>query len=336
MAIHLITGKPGSFKTAYFMETATNLIKEGRTVYFCNVRGLKKEENSFLTIDHFKDWVDVPDGSAVFVDEVQEMTREVGTKVKTEDLPSWMTLLEKHRHRGIDIYLVTQHPMFVHTHIRRLCEDHIHMQRSVGLPFSNKRLWQQVCSEPEDLKNASIQNGCTTSVYRPAKSVFSYYESTVTDTHKFKVPPKLITYGILILLGVSLVIWFGYGFVKKFVFNSGLEPDSTALINTDPTLSKPSDSSVVPAPSPEPSYNPYRPYDVLNVEYEIVNKPVVAGCVVWDNQCTCYSQQATLMDIGEDQCRKWMSGDRPFDYVRPQSQSNPFNLDRERSEPVSE
>ena len=66
--------------------------------------GLKPEiPFPYQVLDHFKDWVDTPETSVIFIDEVQEFTRDVPTNCKTEDLPSWMTLLEKHRHEGKDI-----------------------------------------------------------------------------------------------------------------------------------------------------------------------------------------------------------------------------------------
>lgn len=221
MAMTLVTGKPGSYKTAFVMDIALKADKT-RPIYFCNFKdlqigNLQTEGYNAHTMNDFSDWVDCPDGSLIFIDEIQEFTRDVSTKAKTEELPKHFTLLEKHRHRGIDIYIVTQHPMFIHTHLRRLLESHIHMQRAIGLPYANKREWHNVCNEPEDSRNASIQNGCTVEVYRPNKDVFKYYQSTVLDTHKFKVPRKLITYGALISIGVAVVLFLGKPFYDKFV-----------------------------------------------------------------------------------------------------------------------
>jgi len=221
MAIELITGKPGSFKSAYLMSVALDEMEAGRLVYFCNFRGLKAEQYGLNILEHFNEWASVPDGTLIIIDEVQEFTRDVPTNAKTEELPEWMTLLEKHRHRGIDIKIVTQHPMFIHTHIRRLLEKHIHMQRVQGMPFSNRREWQQVCSDPENLDNATIKKGCTTTIYRPNKKVFNYYESTVVDTHKFKVPRKLITSLGLVGGALAFVFWLGAPVFSKYINPTG-------------------------------------------------------------------------------------------------------------------
>lgn len=221
MAIQLITGKPGSYKSAYLMSIALDEIKQGRLVYFCNFRGLQAEKYQLNVLDHFNEWASVPDGSLVIIDEVQEFTRDVPTNAKTEELPDWLTLLEKHRHRGIDIFVVTQHPMFIHTHIRRLLEKHIHMQRVQGMPWSNKREWQQVCSDPENLDNATIKKGCTTTIYRPNKKVFDYYESTVVDTHKFKIPRKLLTSLAMVGAALAFVFWIGAPVFSKYINTTG-------------------------------------------------------------------------------------------------------------------
>lgn len=221
MAIQLITGKPGSYKSAYLMSIALDEISKGRLVYFCNFRGLQAEKYQLNVLDHFNEWASVPDGALVIIDEVQEFTRDVPTNAKTEELPQWMTLLEKHRHRGIDIFVVTQHPMFIHTHIRRLLEKHIHMQRVQGMPWSNKREWQQVCSDPENIDNASIKKGCTTTIYRPNKKVFDYYESTVVDTHKFKVPRKLLTSLAMVGGALAFVFWIGAPVFSKYINPTG-------------------------------------------------------------------------------------------------------------------
>ncbi|CAB1221488.1 zonular occludens toxin domain-containing protein [Acinetobacter bouvetii] len=238
MAIQLITGKPGSYKSAYLMSMALDEIQKGRLVYFCNFRGLQAEKYQLNVLDHFNEWASVPDGALVIIDEVQEFTRDVPTNAKTEELPQWMTLLEKHRHRGIDIFVVTQHPMFIHTHIRRLLEKHIHMQRVQGMPWSNKREWQQVCSDPENIDNATIKKGCTTTIYRPNKKVFDYYESTVVDTHKFKVPRKLITSLAMVGGALAFVYWIGAPVFNKYINTNGdKEVVQQMAENTNPSNS---------------------------------------------------------------------------------------------------
>lgn len=353
MAIHLITGKPGSYKSASVMEFALKAMDSGRMVYFCNFRNLKAEQYGLTTMDHFKEWVNVPDGSLIIIDEVQEFTRDVPTNVKTEDLPDWMTLLEKHRHRGIDIYVVTQHPMFIHTHIRRLLEKHVHMQRVQGMPWSNRREWQQVCNEPENLLNCTIKAGCTTTVYRPSKKVFNYYESTTEDTHKFKIPPKLIK-SVLILGSVAcFAVYMGLPVAQKYLNLSDKEiTDNAVQIDANDTrpqhvileehkaksmgltveqyrdLQNPSvrDSELLATnhndlESIAVQYSPSKPYQTYDLTYEITAKPVFSGCVKFDGRYIAYTQQGTKLEVSASDCRRLIEdGDRPFNYFKTEQQ----------------
>lgn len=336
MALNLITGKPGSYKSAYVMDIVLKSDKT-RPIYLCNFKDLKIDKLKSDGFDahvmnDFSDWVDCPDGSLIFIDEIQEFTRHVQTKAKTEELPSHFTLLEKHRHRGIDIYIVTQHPMFIHTHLRRLLEKHIHMQRAIGLPYSTKREWHNVCNEPEDARNATIQNGCTVEVYRPNKDVFQYYTSTVKDTHKFKVPKKLITYGFLILLGLSASAYFAQPFYKRFISSDGSSVTSS--------LGEPTTSSSSPSPSSDKKttslyssatsnlksdpnssliFDPNDPSSYKPIDSRPpVDLPRVKGIIIWDGKCHAYSQQGSPMDISQDVCFEYFDK-RQFDYLKAPS-----------------
>lgn len=352
MAIYLITGKPGSFKTAYFMSQAIELLESGRLVYFCNVRGLEQEKYDLNTIEHINEWQDLPHGTAVFVDEIQEFTRDVPTNCKTEDLPDWVKALEKHRHLGYDFYFTTQHPMFVHTHFRRLIEKHIHMNRVEGMPFSNMRQWSEICNEPENRLNASIKMGCTTSVYRPNKKAFEYYESTVQDTHKFRINPKLIKYLILIFIGIAISLYFALPFIKKYInisqnTSDNVEVVENKILDENQTSSLIMEQCIKPenmhnqecidffnhSQSSSPiqtladdytiSYdirNPYYSEEQIDYQYTINEVPVLAGCSIFDNKCSCYTQQMTVIPMLESDCKRYMNGDKPF---------NPFLVKKE-------
>lgn len=343
MAVYLITGKPGSYKSAFAMEQALKYIKDGRLVYFCNFRGLQAEKYGLNVLEHPNQWVEqeYQQGAVFFIDEIQEFTREVPTNAKTEDLPKWFTLLEKHRHLGYDFYVVTQHPMFIHTHIRRLLEKHYHMQRAEGLPFANKREWQQVCNEPENIDNATIKRGCTVTIYRPDKKVFDYYESTKLDTHKLKVPRKLITYAILVLLGILISVWLGSGFFKKYVLSDKTETTSqTTSNNTQNGENKPiSPYDAVAVLDDEKiqlktqivelqgqinemkeqqqqsqiiDYDPNQPLQHIDYQYQAKTQPYLSGCIEFDRKCECYTQQGSKLQVSYKDCKHIIKHGLPF------------------------
>ena len=353
MAIKLITAQPGSYKTAMMMELANKMSSEGRPIYLCNVRGLKPAiPFPYQVLDHFKDWVDTPETSVIFIDEVQEFIRDVPTNCKTEDLPTWMTLLEKHRHEGKDIFIVTQHPMFIHTHVRRLTSEHIHLVRNGNVPFAAKRSWGFVESDPDDFQKATFKNGCTTTIYRPNKEVFNWYESTVLDTHKFKVPPKLIK-GVAMVAGIiGFAVWIGYPVATKYLHMNDKEVTAKAPDQPQMTLAQQAERDAYLAgltpeqyadlQNPEKrnaellakndvrmetivvKYNPNRPYefDTSQIQYEVTAKPVFSGCMKMKGKYVAYTQQGTILhDVSQSDCMKLINeGDRPFNYFAQEEQ----------------
>lgn len=360
MAIYLTTGKPGSFKTASTIEHAQKTLKEGRLVYFCNFRGLKAEENGFNILDHFDQWESIPDGSVLYVDEVQEFTRDVKTTAKTEELPKWFTGLEKHRHRGIDIYINTQHPMFIHTHIRRLVEKHIHLQRTQGLPFAMKRQWGQVVDQPEDMRNATIHAGCTTEMYKPSKDVFTFYESTVLDTHKFSFPTKLIKAALMVGGLIAFAVYIGFPVASKYLNFGGekkalqenpqsitladqakqqaelakLTPEQYAdLMNPEKRNSELQAQNPVDMDTIVLKYNAAKPFDdyTQQVRYEATAVPVFSGCMKKNGTYYAYTQQGTLITgVSQDDCRRVIEdGDRPFNYFAQQQPKKQEKIERE-------
>ncbi|MDC4858321.1 zonular occludens toxin domain-containing protein [Acinetobacter baumannii] len=349
MAIKLITAQPGSYKTAMMMELASKMASENRPIYLCNIRGLKPEiPFPYQVLDHFKDWIDTPETSVIFIDEVQEFTRDVPTNCKTEDLPKWLTLLEKHRHEGKDIFIVTQHPMFIHTHVRRLTSEHVHLVRNGNVPFAAKRTWGFVESDPDDFQKATVKNGCTTSIYRPNKEVFNWYESTVLDTHKFKLPTKLIKLVSLLAVLVGFSVYMGYPVFNKYfgskeqevsatspqqqpsnmtlaqqaerdAYLAGLTPEQYAdLKNPEKRNAELQARNDVRMETIRVKYNPNQPYvmDTSNIEYEVTAKPVFSGCMKMKGKYVAYTQQGTILhDVSQSDCMKLINeGDRPFNY----------------------
>lgn len=341
MAITLITGKPGSFKTAFVMETALNLIKGGSDCYFCNFRGLSEE---FNVLDDFSDWEKLPDGSKIFIDEIQEFTRNVKTTAKTEELPLHFTSLEKHRHRGMDFFIVTQHPLFIHTHIRRLVDEHRHFVRTKGFPFATQRIWQHVCDKPEDYREASLQSGCQTLTFKPNKDVFTHYESTVVDTHStFRIPPKLKIVGTLCAIGL-----LAFGLLTYKVYSSmssKLDPKPVAVDAPSPPVDQLplSDNSEVltsiknAASDSIPHYDPDSPFEDRTYSYpKFTDFPQLTGCISDYKTCDCYTQQGTRLKVSYSDCKAYLS-DRPFDpYLSSRSSSssdrfsNPDELSSDR------
>lgn len=68
-------------------------------------------------------------------------------------------------------------------------------------------------------------------------------------------------------------------------------------------------------------YDITQPYTTnYAISYQVVEKPRLAGCMIVKNNCSCYTQQATKIDMSQTDCKRYMSGDKPFDYFTQQQQ----------------
>lgn len=68
-------------------------------------------------------------------------------------------------------------------------------------------------------------------------------------------------------------------------------------------------------------YDINKPYDfdTTSVHYDIVEKPVLVGCMQYESRCTCYTQQATPINLSKKDCQRYLSGDKPFNYFSSSS-----------------
>lgn len=210
MAVVLITGRPGAGKT---LSAVKMLIEEvlptGRQV-FADIDGLDYEGLGVArlvpigedSVQACQKWHTVPEGSVVFIDECQRVfpVRNPASKV-----PEWVSEFETHRHKGLDVYLITQGPRLIDRHIHDLIDRHIHLYRAFGLKRSTRYEWNGVNTSPDptqDGDNAAKQNFTF-----PAK-YFAFYKSASMHTAKARLPWKpLLTLALMVPLFVFLMAY---------------------------------------------------------------------------------------------------------------------------------
>lgn len=76
-------------------------------------------------------------------------------------------------------------------------------------------------------------------------------------------------------------------------------------------------------------YNPNKPFETQNIQdsiqYDVTAKPVLAGCMTSKNgKLQGYTQQGTKLDVSQEDCKKIIAGDRPFNYFSQQQQNQQF------------
>lgn len=315
--LYLYTGLPGSKKTANVIHLLLNdpLFKH-RPVYYFNLNGCTIDHWIELNEEEVKKWYELPYGSIIFIDEGQEIFRP---QKWDKQKPDYITRLEKNRHDGLDIFITTQHPMFIDTHVRRLVEEHRHLHNAFGLR-SLAYIWPRCKDDPE-----SNFSTATTEKANVPKITFTYYESTKYNTKKLRVPKKLY-----FIIALSLVVIGGFAYIY-----SRFTPDRSNISTQQPTTNNPEHvSTSVGSPlssisqltstqrsKPEPmtteeyidQFTPRIPQIPWSAPaYDDLMKPTVAPvphCIIFDiknssdRDCRCFTQQMTRLDMPIHDCK---------------------------------
>ncbi len=146
------------------------------------------------------------------IDECQWVFRPRGNG---SHVPESVSAMETHRHRGLDLYLITQHPMLLDSNIRRLAGCHWHVVRAFGAHAANVHAWGEVRENCDKNRAGSIKT-----FWPYTREVYAYYKSAELHTHKFRPPLRLWALLILPLL-IGLAVW---GVVRYFGAHQDVKP----------------------------------------------------------------------------------------------------------------
>lgn len=318
--IRLLTGNPGAGKTLRCVEYMVNAVREGRPVFACNVNGLSPDVGATV-IENPNLWQDLPDGSLVIVDEIQDFWKQ-GSPGQT---PDYIERLSTHRHRGFDFILMTQHPTMVHSWVRKLVGEHEHLVRQFGVQASKVVRWLEAQDDPKS--QAQRERG-TSELWRFPKELYPLYKSATLHTVKTRIPLRLkIIPALLVLLG--LAIWFGYssfsGLASVDVIESASETSGVAM--------SPSSSSAVPVAGGSRRSEKY----IDAADYAEQHTPRIAAkpwtapifdsrspvaepelyCIASETlRCICHTEQGTKYHIDSRQCLAIVHGGGTYNPYR--------------------
>lgn len=302
MTLSVVTGKPGHGKTLYAVTKIEKRAREeNRRVYYNGINGLKLDWSLLEDATSWHDPAVVPDGAIIVIDEAQRTfpPRSTGSKV-----PAHVQPFDTHRHRGLDIYLITQDPMLIDSFARNLAGEHIHVLRPFGTQQAKVFRWEHVV-DPDSRSERKL--AVDTEFFRYPKQSFNLYDSATVHTVKRKLPWKLAV-GLPILAGVlALSLVIGY----KTLNNLRQKKDDSSSKGSGDLIS--TSSADKKSLNPEeykklfvsrlPDHPESAPiYDDLAAKPAYL--PVVAGCVAMGKTCRCYTQQGTpLPDFPAESCR---------------------------------
>ena len=303
--IHLHTGLPGAGKTlCTLVEVKKRAEAEKRGVYYSGIADLKLP---WTELDKGEDWHTVPDGSIVVIDEAQRCFRPRHT---SSAVPVHVEKLETHRHRGIDLYVVTQHPKLLDSNVRRLVGRHVHFVRAFGANAVTRHEWGEVKDDPQS-RDDSIR-----SLVPYPVDAFSWYHSAEVHTHKRRLPRAVWMLAVLPVLVGSLgfVAWrslpWGTDATK---IPQAVKPEQLVQeVRARRQEAKGVPVSVKDSTAWLAERQPrIRGLAYSAPVYDSVTQPVTApypaACVASSSRCHCYSQQGTRLEVPEALCRQFVA-----------------------------
>lgn len=310
--LYLITGANGTGKTLLSLKHVKEMAdKETRPVCYNGRFDLVPDGplKNWRKID-IKDWQAEPDGTIFFVDECHN---DFPLRSNGATVPEYVRMLAEHRKRGFDFFLITQHPQNIDVFVRRLIGNpgwHRHLKRVAGAQVVSQLQWDAV--NPNCERPGSGESGQVTTVLYP-KEVYNWYVSAQLHTAKVKIPRAVWVLGIVCIL-VPVAAYITYASLKK---NFQPKPPPPQVVAAT--------AGQKPAQQPGPVVSgdklPLTPAEYVQSRmpripglaytapaYDEVTRasvaPFPAACVKVPKkgECTCYTQQATRLDVPKELC----------------------------------
>jgi len=324
----IVTGTPGAGKTLYVIDRFRK--ETTRPIYYANLDGLSESLGWHeIAVDDIKRYHElIPQGAIFIIDEVQKFFPVRGPSLP---VPFAISHLETHRHEGQDIIFITQHPSLLDHHARRLVGEHVHLQRNFGMPFATLYRGNELL----DTKNWYELQKAEKSQFKHPKDVFPLYKSAEIHTHKARLPKKL-------LLIPLLLAFIAFGVYKFYNTLFGKSAATTAPATLTPSLTSPatavassSGGTIGPtAPTAEQLAVSLKPV-IEGVPWSApiykdlakpVSMPIVSGCIYSrvQDRCSCYSQQATVIDMPKSICMQYLSH-HSFNMFKPDKSDKEFD-----------
>lgn len=225
--LYLITGKPGSGKTLHMISMLMNRKDlKGRQLYIDGIPDVDptKIPHEALpencTGENWHEWL--PTNAILVVDECQRYWRQ---RANGSHVPDAVKAIETHRHRGVDLFFITQHPRLIDVNIISFVENHKHFDKT---QLGTRRMleWQR-CGNPDS--KADIAAGMP-KTYKLDKNVFSAYKSAELHT-KIKVNRSHWAWLFpLILVSTILLVGYAYYKNKQILFDDPKKSAASAAV----------------------------------------------------------------------------------------------------------
>lgn len=325
----IITGTPGAGKTAYAVSQLDELIRRGsgRPVVVMGIPELRLPHEVAPPVEQWTRRVPTaedasileaefvfPEGALVIIDEAQKVFRPRSPAAK---VPDHVSAFEKHRHRGLDFWLITQHPNLLDSQVRRLCGKHVHLR---GHWAGRELLEWPEASDPD---SRPVRAAAVRRRYKLPRNAFSLYKSASLHVKQSRrVPAALYVFGVVVVvagvLGWRVLSRVSDAIGGRSVYSGpeavadrheGVRPVSAGAVAAGPVALTPAAFAprLVGRPESAPLYDELR---------KVVSMPAVVGCVASRSRCSCVTEQGSDAGLSDAECRAWLRSP-PFSPFRP-------------------
>lgn len=223
---------------------------------------------------------------------------------------------ETRRHKGWDVFLITQDAKLLDIHVRRLAGCHIHYKRNVG--------WQQAPRfhlgewvDPNDY--FAKKNAESAKLVKYPKEYFDKYKSAEIHTVKKRILGKLIAFAALVVAAVGIGS-FAYSKITGLADVVELaptvpQPSDDASASEGGSFAAPFERLTVRAgrvETPEQYVEQWQPRvesmpwsaPIYDGVAKVQAAPEIRGCMASQYRCVCYAQQGTPVDLESHPCRR--------------------------------
>lgn len=271
--MRLITGVPGAGKTLFAVSEILKVVSESNRAVYTNIDGI--DIDGVYPLGDDTDWRNYPDGSLIVYDEAHQVFRATGRPGLSGD--PVINDMDMHRHRGFDLWFISQFPSKIHHEIRHMVDEHYHLIRQFGAKQSTLYKWP----EATDVKDSHQRSIADKSFFRFPKKCFRYYKSASIHTAKLRVPAKLKFFAVVIVLIGTAV---GYRLVSAGGLQSMQAPPSDGHL----VVGGGAGVGAAERPTGTPS-----PLDGL----------VLGGCISSARACQCYTSELLPIPLPDADCR---------------------------------
>lgn len=323
MSLILVTGPTGGGKTALVVDWfAFGTEFAGRPLFVAGIPDLKLD---FQPVPPLEEWTELrpseedpsimlpyftfPPGSVIVLDEGQRYFRPRPTSAK---VPDHVAAFETHRHCGIDIIVLTQHPSFIDAHARKLVRRHHHVfEHALGRDLLE---WPRAA----DVESKAERVLARREKYMPPKRAFPFYKSAEAHTVLKRKLPKYVYLFVIASVVALALSYYGYQRIRAKINGGQVEMTAAGEKSEKPapgvkshakrdvvTVTKTA-AQYVEEQIPRLPGIPYSApmYDAVTAPQQA---PYPVACVATAKRCRCYDQQGNTYATTPDLCRGFVT-----------------------------